>query len=458
MKNQPEDKFEQRIRERLQSWEAAPAENAWSRITSDLPVRSFPWRRIIVVGLCIGIIGGITLVEKLTTQTADERIAPEDTSWSSFKADTLADHPPSLTLPLTKGPSGSDSSEPSADITEESRVRKPAFRHSKHGQHPVDQHRAYADQVRPSGNLSRVPVNPPKNLRDVVYDYTRQPINKQRSEDPRFVSAATDQTDTDRRSRAQGSQVAPSVATIQAYALSTAIRLPVVVTDVSSVKLPSQPHHLPDASVPGGPWELWITANPMLLYQQVTPDTTDAINITSLNRTSSKDRLGAQVSVGVRYPLSPRVAVELGAYYRYTRNHWTYNYHETLTDSFRTVVIDETTIQAQPIYEEQVESIRETNHALGALAGVRYRLSSRWLSNTVGGELQAHRDRGRTAWFTQVSYSAEKALNEHWSVFGGLTFLWNVSGDRQSYEYFALKPYGFGVRFGVNYQLPLGKR
>ena len=409
MNSQPEDKFEQRIRERLQSWEATPSENAWHRIVSDLPIRSLLWRRMVIVGMLISMIGGGLLVWKWATLAeVDERTVQENKPLPSSASDTLGmPHLPSSGLSFHKGLPKSDRVESFTDTSERNAAaEKPAFS--------------------PNAIRGQYTANQPA---------------------------------TGRLSNDKASQATLPVATIDRCPIRSQTLLPIVVTQVSSVELPSQPHAFPDASSLNSRWDLWFTANPMLLYQQVTPNPTDAITVTSLNQNSlSKDRLGGQVSTGVRYHLGSRLALELGGYYRYTRNRWTYNYHEALTDSFRVVLVDQTTLEAQPLYREQVGSVRETNHHLGALAGVRYRLSDRWLSNTVGAELQAHRDRNQTVWFAQISYLAEKTLNDHWSLAGGLTFLWNASDHHHQYEYFTLKPYGFGARVGIHYRVSFGKR
>ena len=145
-------------------------------------------------------------------------------------------------------------------------------------------------------------------------------------------------------------------------------------------------------------------------------------------------------------------------YYRYTRNHWTYNYHESLTDSFQIVRSDENTILAEPIFEEQVGTVSETHHHLGALLGGQYRLSHRWLSNTLGAELQAHYQQGNPSWYAYASYVAERRITEQWSVAGGMSFLWNFGGSGIKSNYMVLNPYGFGVQVGVNYRLRLPRR
>ena len=201
-------------------------------------------------------------------------------------------------------------------------------------------------------------------------------------------------------------------------------------------------------------WELWVNANPLLLYQRVAPDPSDEIQVTSLNRTTfSQDRLGLQASGGGLYRLTPRLALKFGVYYRYTQDEWTYNYHENVTDTFRVVRVDANTVEATPVYEEQLGTVREVRHDVGALAGVQYRLSSRWLGNILAAELQAQSLADNPAWYAHVSYVAERKLNDRWSVYGGPSFLWNLSGSRIQSDHLTLKPYGFGAQLSINYQL-----
>ena len=460
MNSQPEDKFEQRIRERLQSWEATPAENAWSRLVSDLPTRVAIWHRMLILGVLISMIGGVMLVWKWTTlKEVDERTVQENTSPSPLKPDGRGSHPlPSATLPFPEvSASSATSSRAFADTTGQKQAPLPD---AGYGNYRGSQPRTHGNRIVRLDSSSRAPVDDPlaESTQSTAYDRGRTPVDEKTHGSHPFASPVTDQRDTRSDLNGPMTHSIPFVATISRNLVRIETRLPTIVAKVSSIKLSPQPQNLPN-SASQSRWELWATTNPMLLYQRVTPNPSDAINVTSLNQRSfSKDRLGVQLSTGVRYRLSPRLALELGAYYRLTRNRWTYNYHETLTDRFQVVAIDEKTIQARPLYQEQVGSIRETNHHVGALVGVRYRLSSRWLSNTIGTELQAHYDHDQTAWFTQLSYLAEKTLSDHWSVSGGPTFLWNVSGNRQQYEYFTLKPYGFGAQLGINYRLSFGKR
>ena len=458
MNSQPEDKFEQRIRERLQSWEATPAENAWSRIVSDLPTRLPIWHRVIILGILISIVGGTILVWKWTMlEKLDEQIVQKEMPLSSSKSNTRKSHSPPLAgLPFSKTLSPTSSSfKAFADTTKSSTVsEEPSpLQVPRHGRY-AGQHRAHENNTQLSDSASRA-----AGVQSTAYEYVRVPVDQKESDSQPFTTIVADQRDINSGLDSTVIHSIPTVSPINSYPAHINTQLSTIAIKVSSIDLPPQSRTLPESSSSESRWELWATTNPMLLYQRVTPDPSDAINVTSLNQsTFSKDRLGIQLSTGVRYRISPRIALALGAYYRHTRNRWTYNYQETLTDSFQVVAIDEKTIQARPLYQEQVGSVRQTNHYVGALVGVRYRLSSRWLSNTVGTELQVHYDHGQMVWFTQLSYLAEKTLSDHWSVFGGPTFLWNVSGNRQHYEYFTLKPYGFGAQLGINYRLSIGKR
>ena len=238
--------------------------------------------------------------------------------------------------------------------------------------------------------------------------------------------------------------------------LVAAQALPTITIRPASVRVPTPATTAPEDTPARDLWEAWFAVNPLLLYQQVTPDTSDIVNVTALNRTPfSRDRFGVQVSTGLRYALGPRWAMKLGGYYRYTRQQWTYDYYEGQVDTFRVVQLDPQAIRAEPVYQTQEGTIRETNHHIGGLIGIEYQLSHRWLRNTISTELQTHYHQDQVAWHLYTGYLAERPLNERWSLSGGLNFLWNFSGPGSQGEHFVLKPYGFGAQLGVNYRLGL---
>ncbi len=405
MKDQPEDKFEQRLRERLQSLESDPPAGAWDRLTADLPAASpLGTRRWAVLLVLLGaMIGGAlwwTVADDLTKPSESEK-----RSTKQPKREEMADLDQKITPPQRQTSS--------ARIPENAGL--PTEPNNPKGIEEVASHRSASDLV------ASVPASYPKETTQHNAD------------------------NTDRRTSTPW--VAP--------------RRPAIGTELPDVTIVSFPSHLVSDS-PSSPepvpapsrWELWATVNPLLLYQRVVPDVSDEIQVTALNRTTfSTDRLGLQVSAGGLYRLSERLALKIGAYYRYTRDQWTYDYRDNVTDSFDVVRINETTVEATPVYEELRGTVSQTDHEFGALLGVQYRLSNRWLGNVLGAELQAQSLAESPAWYAHLSYVAERKLSDRWLIYGGPSFLWNFSGSGTRGDHFELKPYGFGAQAGVSYRL-----
>lgn len=431
MKNQSEDKFEQRIRKRLQSVESSPPEGAWDRLVADLPTASSPrYRRWIAAVVLIGItVGGAVWWTQAHRPTAQKRIM----SKSAF--DGSRANPP-RSSPATPPAESLNSYEPTKPSRESSNQSLPSSQQLGRDSARSNQ-TADGTDLWTKRRLSR--NRPPTRSRSSLDPATPAPVPASKETRHRFARVANERT---------------TVPIIAPNRPSVVAGLPEVALAFPPSRFGSGPSSSPEVVPTPRRWELWVTANPILLYQRVSPNASDAIQVTSLNRTTfSRDRLGLQASAGGLYQLNPRLALKLGVYYRYTRDQWTYSYHENATDTFRVVRVDENTVEATPVYEEQVGTVSETSHRIGALAGVQYRLSSRWFSNIIGAELQAQQHLGSLAWYAHVGYVAERKLSDRWSVYGGPSFLWNFSGPGTRRDHFVLKPYGFGAQVGVSYRL-----
>lgn len=442
MKDQPEDNFEQRLRERLQSLESDPPTGAWDRLVGDLPAASpVGTRRWAALLVLLGVIIGAAVWWTLTNQSA----AQEEVASNAVTGSSPADLPPASVA------------KPSADSVKPYGLTKPTEPENQSARQPkregvadlnqnITQPQRQTSAARISGDTG-LPTEPnyPENSEETASyrptsDSVVPPSASYPKETTRYNANSTDR-------RTSTPLIAPHRPTITA-------ELPAVAILFRPSNLVSKPLPSPEPTLTPSRWELWATANPMLLYQRVAPDVSDEIQVTSLNRaTFSQDRLGLQVSAGGLYRFNPRLALKLGAYYRYTRDQWTYNYHNNVTDSFSIVRIDENTVEAMPVYEEQRGTVNQIDHQVGALAGVQYRLSNRWLGNILGAELQAQSLTEKPAWYAHVSYVAERKLSRRWLVYGGPSFLWNFSGPGTRSDHFVLKPYGFGAQLGISYQL-----
>ena len=444
MKDQPEDKFEQRIRERLQSLESDPPAGAWDRLAADLPPASpSGYRRWVALVVLLALTIGAALWWTLADQpVAQEKVARQPVI-DKLPADEplAADTEPSVES--TARPYGlTKPTEASADESAKQSAREEPDSSNPSTIRP----RRPTATARVSGDTDLL-VRPDASRTDQEAASTRSSLDLSTSATYPSKTARYNANPTGQRT------VVRSVAPVQPAVVSELSEVKAVLTPVNPVlkPLPS-----PKSSRKLSRWELWATANPMLLYQRVAPDVSDAIQVTSLNRTTfSQDRLGLQASAGGLYQINARLALKVGIYYRYTRDQWTYNYHQNATDSFRVVRVDENTVEATPVHEEQRGMVKETNHRVGALAGVQYRLSGRRFGNVLSAELQAQSLAEKPAWYAHVSYVAERKLSKEWSVHAGPSFLWNFSGPGNRSEHFVLKPYGFGIQVGVSYRLPL---
>ena len=444
MKNQPEDKFEQRIRERLQSLESDPPAGAWDRLAADLPVAaSGGYRRWAALIVLLGVvIGGV-----IWWATTDSRSVSEEIDAKSASGDAQVSSPIASDTTLAGSNKPYNPTNLPESATRSAISSQPA-KHESATNH--DQTTARSTSIaRVSGDTShRMERNPPRGGKEL---FPRSSSNQAMADLVAVPKETTRRSDNN----ADGRALVPAIAS----------SLPIIVAQLPEVALVFPPSRLvsePSLSLEPVPvanrWELWVNANPLLLYQRVAPDPSDEIQVTSLNRTTfSQDRLGLQASGGGLYRLTPRLALKFGVYYRYTQDEWTYNYHKNVTDTFRVVRVDANTVEAAPVYEEQLGTVREVRHDIGALAGVQYRLSSRWLGNILAAELQAQSLADNPAWYAHVSYVAERKLNDRWSVYGGPSFLWNFSGSRIQSDHLTLKPYGFGAQVGVGYRLQFRK-
>lgn len=446
MKDQPEDKFEQRIRERLQSLEANPPAEAWDRLTGDLPaaspVVSPRWFALLL--LLAATVGGAIWWMRADESPVQQNVATNPAATDSRTNRPLASDAKLLSESAKSSGQTQSTEAPDHRSASPSELTKRAERNNLN--HDI------APPLRQNSAANTL-GNP----------YPRTESNSSLSS-PTIVPArlslglATSAPATNPKENTQ--QVAKkgdgktSISSVASNRLTVVTELPKMAIIFPSDNLVSKSLPSPESIPTPSRWELWVTANPMLLYQRVAPDASDAVQVTSLNRaTFSQDRLGLQASVGGLYRLNPRLALKLGAYYRYTRDQWTYSYHNNVTDSFGIVRIDENTVEAIPVYEEQRGTISETSHRVGALAGVEYQLRNRWFSNTLGAELQAQSLAKEPDWYAHISYVAERKLSDRWVVYGGPSFLWNFSGPGIRSDHFVLKPYGFGAQLGISYRL-----
>ena len=442
MKNK-QDPFEKRIRERLQSLEAEPAGDAWDRIADDLPPAPSSGYRygLALLILLLALVGGTVWWASIDP--------PKNNAASSLERDfpdaaTLSSRPPHLSK---HPPTSEELSESLSSRTESSSSQ--AARQT--WQESIDNDTIHTSSYQKKKIALSNEKSKPSNQAPPVSEPTHQPENS---------------SSTDRHPRKSAKRPTKTTARSLLPVASVENNRPAITNSLPEIVLYPVPATLLPPSLPqpeavvaeASRWEAWVTASPLLLYQRVVPNPSDTVYITSLDRsTFSQDRWGAQLRIGGLYTLNERWAAKVGVYYRYTRDQWTYRYRENLTDTFEIIRTGDNVVEALPVYEEQIGTIRQTNHNLGGLVGVQYRLSNRWNSNIIGVELQAHPQRGQLAWYAHSSYVAEKALNDHWSVSGGLNFLWNLSSPETQSDYFQLKPYGFGAQVGMSYKLRLGR-
>ena len=397
MKNQPEDKFEQRIRERLQSLESDPPAGAWDRLAADLPVAaSGGYRRWGALIVLLGVVtGGVVWWATTDSRSVSEKIDAKSASGNAQASSPIASDTTLAGSTKPYNPTNLPESATRSAISSQPAKHESATNH--------DQTTARSASVaRASGDTShRMERNPPRGGKEF---FPRSSSNQATAD----LAAVSKETTRRSDNNADGRALVPTIAS----------NSPIIVTELPEVvafplsRLVSEPS-LSEPVPVANRWEGWANANPLLLYQRVAPDPSDEIQITSLNRTTfSQDRLGLQLSAGGLYRLNPRFALKFGVYYRYTRNQWTYNYHENVTDTFRVVRVDANTVEAAPVYEEQLGTVREVRHDVGALAGVQYRLSSRWLGNILAAELQAQSLADNPTWYAHVSYVAERKISD----------------------------------------------
>ncbi len=449
MKDQPEDKFEQRIRARLQSLESDPPAGAWDRLAGDLPAASpVGYRRwaalLLLLAMMVG--GAIwwTLTDEATVQknAATNPAATDSRTNRPLASDAKllpgSNKPPGLTQ-STEAPDNRSSASPS-ELTKSGEQDNP-----NHDIAPPPRQNSAANPLEDadlrteSSSSPSSPATAPAHLSSGL-----------------ATSASAINPEESAQQVAKKGDGRTPIFSVASNQLTMVTELPKMAVVFPSDNLISESLPSVQPTLTAGRWELWASANPMLLYQRVAPDGSDEIQVTSLNRaTFSQDRLGMQVSAGGLYRLNPRLTLKFGVYYRYTRDQWTYDYHNNVTDSFDIVRIDENTVEATPVYEEQQGTISETSHRVGALAGVEYRLSNRWFSNVLGAELQAQSLAGEPDWYAHLSYVAARKLSDRWVVYGGPSFLWNFSGPGIRSDHFVLKPYGFGAQLGISYRLQL---
>ena len=446
MKNKQQDPFEKRIRERLQSVEAEPAGDAWDRIAGDLapaPSSGYRYRPLALLMLLLALVGGAVWWATIDSPPDDSlsSSSDRDSSAMSFSPDSNPTVP--LSEPVLRNKKKALSSTSPAQVEQNSQ--------------PVDQaQQKLADPSRTTASSSY----PEKSAAsgDKKSNAAAQGHPTSQPEDLPATLSSSDRHSSETAQRSgKNTTRALLIASVESNRLTATHSLSEITLLPTAVLPPSVPK--PEAVVaPASRWEAWVTVSPLLLYQRVVPNPSDTVYITSLDRsTFSQDRWGAQLRLGGRYTLNERWAARVGVYYRYTRDQWSYRYRKTLTDTFAVVRTDNNAVEARPIYKEQTGTIRQTYHNLGGLVGVQYRLSNRWNSNIIGVELQAHPQQGGLAWYAHSSYVAEKALSDHWSVSGGVNFLWNLSSPETQIDYFQLKPYGFGAQVGVSYKLRLGR-
>ena len=422
MKDQPEDNFEQRIRERLQSLESDPPAGAWDRLAADLPVASSRgYRRWAALILLLGAMGG----GAAWWATTDSQSTPEEVSSKSASGGARGN------LPVASEPKSSAKPVKPAAPSEVATRSAVLFQSTK----PERVAKQNQTTVRPRLSADNQESASRSSADQAAPALAKIPKQTTRYSDSELV----------------GQHSIPMVAATRP---TTVAELPKVALVLPPSPFASKPKDAPEPAPAINRWEGWANANPLLLYQRVAPNPADEIQITSLNRpTFSQDRLGLQLSAGGLYHLNQRLALKLGVYYRYTQDEWTYNYHENVTDTFRVVRIDENTVEATPVYEDQLGTVRESGHTVGVLAGVQYRLSSRWFGNILGAELQAQSLADNPAWYAHVSYVAERKLSNRWSVYGGPSFLWNFGEPRFRGNHLTMKPYGFGAQVGIGYRL-----
>lgn len=442
MKDQPEDKFEQRLRERLQSLESDPPTGAWDRLTGDLPAASpVGTRRWAALLVLLGAMISGALWWTLTNQpAAQEEVASN----------------PTVNNPRTDLPTASDV-KPSTKSAQPYDLTKPSESENRSARQPKREGVADFKQNinQPQRPTSRARISEDAGLQtEPNYPRSSEKTTSYRSASDSIGPVPASYPKETTRQNANSTDRRTSTPLITSNRPMITAELPEVAVVFPLSHLILESSALPESEFTASQWELWAAANPMLLYQRVAPDVSDEIQVTSLNRaTFSQDRLGLQVSAGGLYRFNPRLALKFGIYYRYTRDQWTYNYHNNVTDSFDIVRIDENAVEAMPVYEEQRGTVSQTDHQVGALVGVQYRLSSRWFGNVLGAELQAQSLAENRTWYAHVSYVAERKLSDRWLVYGGPSFLWNFSGPGTRGDHFVLKPYGFGAQLGVSYQL-----
>lgn len=216
---------------------------------------------------------------------------------------------------------------------------------------------------------------------------------------------------------------------------------------------------------PDSKWKAYLYGMPTFGYSRIEANRKDDLNVIAVEKISafSKDRLGVRLEAGITRKINDRFSLLAGLVYFQRDQEITYTV-ATVKD-VSGLIVDENSAFLVPEYEEE-ERVYENNlRNAGLQVGVLYTVPSEKFVQTLGTGIEFHKalNQNNEAFseleqpslyvFYNLFYRLEYPRQTKLKGLFQPTFNYSLDLNDELNTPFYVKPYGFGLNFGITYRL-----
>jgi hypothetical protein len=209
---------------------------------------------------------------------------------------------------------------------------------------------------------------------------------------------------------------------------------------------------------------LYFLAMPTFGYQRIVANRNDNVIIDNIKKVSafSYKRLGIRAELGITYPLSSRFNITGGILY-YQRKQ-TINYVEKVLDNSNVTSADDQQVNLDPHFVYLNKSFEYELKNMGVQLGANVVLSKNKFLHTAGGGIEFQKGLNKlgtdqknlsgnpsTFVFYNVYYRMQYPAEGRLRAIFQPTFNYSLYLNQDMNAPFYVKPYGFGLNFGIAY-------
>ena len=219
------------------------------------------------------------------------------------------------------------------------------------------------------------------------------------------------------------------------------------------------------------PWDLYVSAMPLMHYQRVTPNAEDEIFIASLDPlgAGSLNRLGYRVALGGEWQLNDWLSAQTELAYTLRRGTLSYQYHTGTPDSTIWTQTGETSLSYTPVFSTQSGQYYYRSHVLGLQIGLSALIldwggEHRLLAGYEGGYLlqdevftlngtEENITSQTPGHLVMLGYRYSRPLSDRWALLVQPSWRYSLGKGQATSQPLAIRPTSYGLSVGLRYRI-----